>query len=120
MKTSKLIEKLNKIAETVPFDADVVTGDDWLSQRAIKVYHNPPHTYIEFESFEEDEWSEDFAEENRRATIKDLSIRSHMLQQVIEMVEKSTTISTDQIVSELNGWTGKMKSMVEALQKTID
>lgn len=41
MKTSELIDKLNKIAKTVPFDADIVTGDDWLWQGVDKVYHNP-------------------------------------------------------------------------------
>jgi hypothetical protein len=116
MKTSQLINKLIEINKTVPFDADIVTGDDWLFQPVSKVYHNPPHTYIEFESFEEDEWSEDLAEENRKATIKELATRAHMLQQVIEMIEKSPQHSREDIIQELGKLSEQMHSMVTALQ----
>lgn len=45
MKTSELIKKLQEIDKTVPFDADIVTGDDWLPCGVENVYHAPPHTY---------------------------------------------------------------------------
>lgn len=120
MKTSKLIAVLKEIEKTAMFDADVVTGDDWLSQRVTKVYHDAPHTFIEFESFEEDEWSEDLAEENRKATIKELAIRAHMLQQVIEMSQQNSTFTVEEIVSEIEAWKEKMDSILKSLKGTLD
>lgn len=119
MKTSELIDKLNKIAKTVPFDADIVTGDDWLWQGVDKVYHNPPHTYIQFDSFEENEWSED-EENRRRASITALATRAHMIEQVIEMIEATPDHSKERIINELGGWAAKMQSMVDALKSQVD
>jgi len=48
MTTSELIAKLKQIDQAVPFDADVVTGDDWNFQEIKKVYHDAPRTFIEF------------------------------------------------------------------------
>ncbi|MGV6808644.1 MAG: hypothetical protein ACWA5U_02100 [bacterium] len=48
MTTSELIAKLQRIDQTVPFDADVVTVDDWNFQEIKKVYHDAPRTFIEF------------------------------------------------------------------------
>ncbi len=42
MKTSELIKKLQEIDKTVPFDADIVTGDDWLPCGVENVYHAHP------------------------------------------------------------------------------
>lgn len=120
MKTSKLIAVLKEIEKSAMFDADVVTGDDWLSQRVTKVYHDAPHTFIEFESFEEDEWSEDLAEQNRKATIKELAIRAHMLQQVIEMSQQNSTFTVEEIVGEIEAWKEKMDSILKALKGTLD
>lgn len=47
MKTSQLIAQLQEIATTVPFDADVVMGDDGQNTPINRVYHQPPHTFIE-------------------------------------------------------------------------
>lgn len=47
MKTSELIKKLQEIDATVPFDADVVMGDDWQNTPVSRVYHQPPHTFLE-------------------------------------------------------------------------
>ncbi|AYO37242.1 hypothetical protein [Serratia sp. P2ACOL2] len=116
MKTSELIDKLNKIAKTVPFDAEIVTGDDWLWQGVDKVYHNPPHTYIQFDSYEENEWGED-EENRRRASITELATRAHMIEQVIEMIEATPDHSKEKIISELGGWAAKMQSMADALKK---
>lgn len=49
MKTSELIKALQDIDKNVPFDADVVTGDDWMPADLMKVYHEPPHTFLEFD-----------------------------------------------------------------------
>lgn len=52
MKTSTLIESLQRITKTTPFDAKVVTHDAEtvypIELKAVK--HEPPHTYLEFES----------------------------------------------------------------------
>lgn len=52
LKTSVLIQKLMEIDKTVPFDADVVTGEEWWPTPISRVYHNPPHTFVEFETGE--------------------------------------------------------------------
>jgi hypothetical protein len=119
MKTSELIDKLNKIAKTVPFDADIVTGDDWLWQGVDKVYHNPPHTYIQFDSYEENEWGDD-GENRRRASIVELATRAHMIEQVIEMIEANPDDTRERIISELGGLAAKMQSMVDALKSQVD
>lgn len=49
MKLSELIKKLQEIEKSVPFDSEVVTGDDYMPQSITRVYHEPPHTFIEFE-----------------------------------------------------------------------
>jgi hypothetical protein len=54
MKLSQLIKKLQEIEKTVPFDSEVVTGDDWMPQKITTVHHEPPYTFIEFESPHED------------------------------------------------------------------
>lgn len=55
MKTSQLIKKLQEIDATVPFDADIVMGDDWMPSKLVKVYHEPPRTFLEFEETDVDE-----------------------------------------------------------------
>lgn len=49
MKLSELIKQLQEIDKSVPFDSEVVTGDDWMPRRISSVYHEPPHTFIQFE-----------------------------------------------------------------------
>lgn len=55
MKTSELIAQLQEIEKSVPFDAEVVIGDDWISHKLIRVVHNPPHTFLVFDTPEEGE-----------------------------------------------------------------
>lgn len=119
MKTSELIKRLTEIDVTVPFDADIVTGDDWLWQGVDKVYHNPPHTYIQFHSYDENLWGDD-GENRRRASITELATRAHMIEQVIEMIEATPDHSKERIISELGGWAAKMQSMVDALKSQVD
>lgn len=54
MKLSALIKKLQAIQDTVPFDSDVVTGDDFMPTPIKSVYHEPPYTFIQFD-YEESE-----------------------------------------------------------------
>lgn len=49
MKTSQLISRLQEISNAIPFDADVVTGDDWMPASLVCVEHDPPHTFLVFE-----------------------------------------------------------------------
>jgi hypothetical protein len=48
MKTSQLIKHLQQIDKDIPFDADIVTGDDWNFQEVEKIYHDMPRTFIQF------------------------------------------------------------------------
>ena len=116
MKTSELITRLQKIDKTVSFDADIVTGEDWLPQHITKVYHEPPYTFIEFESYEE-EWGDE-RENNRLASITELATRSHMLEQMVEMIESNPTWSKEDITQELKDLSGRMHSMAETLKKS--
>lgn len=54
MKLSELIKKLQEIDKSIPFDSEVVTGEDWMPQTIREVYHEPPYTFIQFEHSEED------------------------------------------------------------------
>lgn len=54
MKTSELLSKLEALSKEIPFDAEIVTGDDWMPSALISVHHNPPHTYLEFDWPEEE------------------------------------------------------------------
>ena len=49
MKTSQLISRLQEISNAIPFDADVVTGDDWMPASLVRVEHDPPDTFLVFE-----------------------------------------------------------------------
>jgi hypothetical protein len=59
MKLSELIHRLQEIDKTVPFDSEVVTGGDWMPQGITRIYHEPPHTFIEFEDPAEGEEDDD-------------------------------------------------------------
>lgn len=48
MNISDLINKLQLIDKTVPFDSEVVSGDDWMPDKISAVYHEPPYTFIQF------------------------------------------------------------------------
>lgn len=49
MKTSKLIQALQAIDKTVPFDADVMTFGDIYPRRLARVFHEAPDTFLVFE-----------------------------------------------------------------------
>ncbi|WP_171045092.1 hypothetical protein [Pseudoalteromonas rubra] len=54
MKLSELIKHLQAIEKSVPFDSEVVTGDDWKPSQVAEVYHEPPHTFIQFREMDEE------------------------------------------------------------------
>lgn len=62
MKTSELIQKLQKLEQEIPFDAEVVTGDDWQPSELVRVQHEPPYTFLEFEGIGEQEQFEEARE----------------------------------------------------------
>lgn len=59
MKMSELILQLQKIDETLPFDAEVVTGCDWQPAALRRVYHEPPYTFLEFSEDGKDHHAEE-------------------------------------------------------------
>ena len=86
MKTSELISKLQQIQKSVPFDADLVMGDDWMPSSLIKVFHEPPHTFLEFEECvdtnEVDEQISESQEKQVRLYISHLLLRYRNQQDV--------------------------------------
>lgn len=55
MKTSELIRELQKLEREIPFDAEIVTGDDSQPLELVRVQHEPPYTFLEFEGIGETE-----------------------------------------------------------------
>lgn len=49
MKLSELIKKLQALDKSIPFDSEVVSGDDWQPLVISAVYHDPPYTFIQFQ-----------------------------------------------------------------------
>ncbi|MDN8598872.1 hypothetical protein Q0A17_05530 [Citrobacter sp. S2-9] len=113
MKTSTLIQKLIEIDKTVPFDADVVTGEDWWPSSISRVYHNPPHTYIEFHS-EESQQDED---PDEISIYNELEIRAHQMILARDFVKSNMELKPEEIISELNAQIDRLRSMAEALLK---
>ncbi|EMD6373991.1 hypothetical protein OA40_11410 [Morganella morganii] len=116
MKTSTLIAKLQQIDKTVPFDADVVTGDDWQFLDIARVYHNPPHTFIEFKDIEDlGNDDNDTDEAKRNEAYDEISARAGMLEQVIGMIKQNPDAPRQQILSELELFLSKLNEMMKAL-----
>ncbi|WP_312343863.1 hypothetical protein [Leclercia sp.] len=112
MKTSVLIQKLMEIDKTVPFDADVVTGEDWCPTPISRVYHNPPHTFVEFEA---DEQSQDAPDE--LSVYSELEIRAHQMMQIRDFVQSNRGLQPEEIISELNVQIERLRAMAEAILK---
>jgi len=66
MKTAELIKLLQTIDKDIPFDAEIVTGDDWNYQEIEKVYHDAPRTFIQFG---EPVMGEEASEKQKRKTL---------------------------------------------------
>lgn len=112
MKTSVLIQKLMEIDKTVPFDADVVTGEDWRPTPISRVYHNPPHTFVEFETGEQ---SQDGPDE--LSIYSELQIRAHQMIQIRDFVQSNKELQPEAIVLELNVQIERLRAMAEAILK---
>ena len=112
LKTSVLIQKLMEIDKTVPFDADVVTGEDWWPTPISRVYHNPPHTFVEFEA---DEQSQDAPDE--LSVYSELEIRAHQMMQIRDFVQSNMGLQPEEIISELNVQIERLRAMAEAILK---
>ncbi len=112
LKTSVLIQKLMEIDKTVPFDADVVTGEDWCPTPISRVYHNPPHTFVEFEA---DEQSQDAPDE--LSVYSELEIRAHQMMQIRDFVQSNRGLQPEEIISELNVQIERLRAMAEAILK---
>lgn len=56
MKLHHLIEALQRIEATVPFESDVVSGDDWMPDGISRVYHEPPYTFIQFDPIDDSDF----------------------------------------------------------------
>lgn len=109
LKTSVLIQKLMEIDKTVPFDADVVTGEEWWPIPISRVYHNPPHTFVEFETGEQ---SQDDPDE--LTIYSELGIRVHQMIQIEDFVQSNKNLQPEEIISELNVQIERLRAMAEA------
>lgn len=112
LKTSVLIQKLMEIDKTVPFDADVVTGEDWCPTPISRVYHNPPHTFVEFEA---DEQSQDAPDE--LSVYSELEIRAHQMMQIRDFVQSNKGLQPEEIISELNAQIERLRAIAEEILK---
>ncbi|XUV80194.1 hypothetical protein ACREYP_13800 [Enterobacter sp. TMH.L2] len=111
MKTSELIKKLTDLQDTVPFDAEVVTGDDWQPNGITRIYHKPPYTFIEFETDEIDE----FGEEDGIDIINELEIRAHQVKSIRDFIQSDKDLTPDSIIKELNTQISRLEAMSVAL-----
>ncbi|EAV1199350.1 hypothetical protein EUZ11_02100 [Salmonella enterica] len=112
LKTSVLIQKLMEIDKTVPFDADIVTGEEWWPIPISRVYHNPPHTFVEFETGEQ---SQDDPDE--LTIYSELEIRVHQMIQIRDFVQFNKNLQPEEIISELNVQIERLRAMAEAILK---
>ncbi|ECD8897937.1 hypothetical protein LN779_001831 [Salmonella enterica] len=112
LKTSVLIQKLMEIDKTVPFDADVVTGEEWWPIPISRVYHNAPHTFVEFETGEQ---SQDDPDE--LTIYSELEIRVHQMIQIRDFVQSNKNLQPEEIISELNVQIERLRAMAEAILK---
>ncbi|EHK6402395.1 hypothetical protein INJ23_000928 [Salmonella enterica] len=112
LKTSVLIQKLMEIDKTVPFDADIVTGEEWWPIPISRVYHNPPHTFVEFETGEQ---SQDDPDE--LTIYSELEIRVHQMIQIRDLVQSNKNLQPEEIISELNVQIERLRAMAEAILK---
>lgn len=90
MKVSEAIEKLKEIDSDTPFDSEIVTGDDYMPCRAIKLYHEPPYTYLQFEDLStDDELNEPLSDAFNEILEHDLAMRD-----VCEFIAKKCSVDT--------------------------
>ncbi|EKM0532204.1 hypothetical protein R2217_004313 [Cronobacter turicensis] len=112
LKTSVLIQKLMEIDKTVPFDAEVVTGEEWWPTPISRIYHNPPYTFVEFET---DEQSKDDPDE--LSVYRELEIRAHQMMQIRDFIKSNKGLKSEEIVAEIKVQIDRLRAMAEAILK---
>ncbi|MCY9848228.1 hypothetical protein [Pectobacterium jejuense] len=110
MKTSELIKRLIEIDKTVPFDADIVQGNDYEFDTLQKVYHNPPHTYLVFDT------PQPYDSEDGFSILEELMIRSHQTNEIRKIIEEGSDFKAD-ILQNLSDMSKKIDAMIENLSK---
>lgn len=110
MKTSELIKKLIEIDKTVPFDADIVQGDDFEYDILKSVHHNPPHTYFVFDT------KQTYDQDDGFSAVEELIIRSHHTNEIKKLIEQSDS-SKDNILRMLDEMSEKLEEIIESLSK---
>ncbi|OED64027.1 hypothetical protein A165_12615 [Vibrio tasmaniensis ZS-17] len=95
MKISELIEKLQLIDSTVPFDSDVVSGDDWMPSAITRVYHEPPRTFIEFDELAGELINEDTNSLVREWTEQELLMRQSFVSYLFTCVQNGDVSAED-------------------------
>lgn len=98
MKTSELISKLQKLEKEIPFDAEVVTGDDWQPSELVRVLHDPPYTFLEF-----DVLYEESPEEVKTFSDTQLPLVSAYLASLLKCAQEDPS-SIDELKNELLGF----------------
>ena len=101
MRTSDFLEKLKKLDATVPFDAELVVGDDWMPQRVIGLYHEPPHTFVKVESSTAYDEEDFVTREEQKATRAAVMMA---LQEAKKIAENSTCDASSQSARTIITW----------------
>jgi predicted dienelactone hydrolase len=87
MKTTELIARLQQLQKNVPFDADVVTGDDWMPALLKGVRHEPPATYLEFEEFDD----QDEIADNQLSEAQEVQMRTYIAHLLLRFQNRQDT-----------------------------
>ena len=95
MKISQLIKKLQDIDSTVPFDSDVATGDERMPSAVTRVYHEPPITFIEFETPEDEFLDEVINSFSREWTEQEVAIRQSFIKYLFTCVQNGDASAED-------------------------
>lgn len=114
MKSSELIKRLQLLEKEIPFDAEIVIGDDWQPSHLKRVHHEPPYTFLIFEG--EDERAE--LNEQERLIVgsfiaagleqyKEGKISLELAVSVLgELLEAAQSSSAEEIISFIKGHQG--------------
>lgn len=93
MKTSELIKKLQEIGKTLPFDATVVSGDEWQWEPLVNVFHEAPRTHLEFKQGQ--------SEERMCLTDQEHSLMDSFMSSVLERY-KTNELTLEQATKQLS------------------
>ncbi|WP_318521282.1 hypothetical protein [Photobacterium leiognathi] len=112
MNTSELIKKLQEIDASVPFDADVVIGDDWMPNAVTGVYHEPPYTFLTIADDTDDEEIEEDHELAKEMAEKYEQSRKAFLTSIFSSVQTGE-LSIDEA-------TTKMQMLMDGMVENSD